>query len=183
MRNFTVCRVVLLPVSFFVFALGLVSGSISAAKSVIAPRCTKSRTRWASETAPNFSNFISNGIWTGANGIAQVRAFDGPTAVLNSDGTHIWPYGLNYDTPPCADDCGITIWEFSDAGRSNALKRPKLPSTFRLNSLRSQVVLRQQLHFSSFHFRFLPHPFTSCPAALGGRQGGMQSTHPLDRCI
>jgi hypothetical protein len=48
-------------------------------------------------TGPNFCGFVSNGIWTGANGIAQVRQFDGPTAVLNSDCTHIWPYGLNYD--------------------------------------------------------------------------------------
>ncbi len=48
-------------------------------------------------TGPNFCNFVSNGIWTGANGVAQVRQFDGPTANLNSDCTHIWPYGLNYD--------------------------------------------------------------------------------------
>ena len=40
---------------------------------------------------------LSGGIWTGANGIAQIRAFDGPTANANSDGTHFWNYGLNYD--------------------------------------------------------------------------------------
>ncbi len=40
---------------------------------------------------------LSGGIWTGANGIAQMHAFDGPTANVNSDGTHFWNYGLNYD--------------------------------------------------------------------------------------
>jgi hypothetical protein len=49
-------------------------------------------------TAPNFCGFVSNGIWTGSNGIAQLRQFDGPAANLNSDCTHIWPYGLNYDS-------------------------------------------------------------------------------------
>ena len=27
----------------------------------------------------------------------QVRPFDGPTATYHSDGTHFWPYGLNYE--------------------------------------------------------------------------------------
>ena len=48
-------------------------------------------------TAPNWNNFLSNGVWTGANGIQQIRAFDGPTATAHSDGTHFWPYGLNFD--------------------------------------------------------------------------------------
>jgi hypothetical protein len=48
-------------------------------------------------TAPNYGNFVSNGLWTGSNAIQQLRAFDGPTANLNTDGTHIWPYGLNFD--------------------------------------------------------------------------------------
>ena len=41
---------------------------------------------------------LNNGVWTGANGIALVRSFDGPTANINSDGTHFWPYGLNFDS-------------------------------------------------------------------------------------
>jgi hypothetical protein len=41
---------------------------------------------------------LSGGLWTGANGVAQIRALDGPTANTNSDGTHFWPYGLNYDS-------------------------------------------------------------------------------------
>lgn len=40
---------------------------------------------------------LSGGIWTGPSGVAQIRALDGPAAVINSDGTHFWPYGLNYD--------------------------------------------------------------------------------------
>jgi hypothetical protein len=48
-------------------------------------------------TAPNFCSFVSAGIWTGSNAVWQVRQFDGPTANVNSDCTHFWPYGLNYD--------------------------------------------------------------------------------------
>jgi len=40
---------------------------------------------------------ISGGVWTGVNGVVQIHALDGPTANINSDGTHFWPYGLNYD--------------------------------------------------------------------------------------
>ena len=46
---------------------------------------------------------LSGGVWTGANGVAQIHAFDGPNAQVYSDGTHFWglngagPYGLNYD--------------------------------------------------------------------------------------
>lgn len=48
-------------------------------------------------TAPNYGAFIQGGIWTGANAIAQVRQFDGAGANVNTDGTHFWPYGLNFD--------------------------------------------------------------------------------------
>jgi hypothetical protein len=40
---------------------------------------------------------LSGGVWAGANGVAQIHAFDGPSATISSDGTHFWPYGLNYD--------------------------------------------------------------------------------------
>jgi len=49
-------------------------------------------------TGPNFCGFLSGGIWTGSNAVWQLRQFDGPSANLNSDCTHIWPYGLNYDS-------------------------------------------------------------------------------------
>jgi hypothetical protein len=48
-------------------------------------------------TVWNWSTFLQGGVWTGANGTQQVRAFDGPTATVSSDGTHFWPYGLNYE--------------------------------------------------------------------------------------
>ena len=46
---------------------------------------------------------LSGGVWTGASSNQQIKAFDGPGAFVNSDGTHFWggggggPYGLNYD--------------------------------------------------------------------------------------
>ena len=46
----------------------------------------------------NLSVATGTGTWIGANGVAQIHAFDGPTAVITSDGTHFWPYGLNYDS-------------------------------------------------------------------------------------
>ena len=48
-------------------------------------------------TGPNFCGLTSGGLWTGSNAVWQVRQFDGPSANLNTDCTHIWPYGLNYD--------------------------------------------------------------------------------------
>ncbi len=40
---------------------------------------------------------LSGGIWIGPSGAAQIHALDGAAANINSDGTHFWPYGLNYD--------------------------------------------------------------------------------------
>ncbi len=40
---------------------------------------------------------LSGGVWQGAHGQAQIREFDGPGANAHSDGTHFWPYGLNFD--------------------------------------------------------------------------------------
>jgi hypothetical protein len=47
-------------------------------------------------TIANWSANLQNGIWTGTNGVRQIEAFDGAGAVIHSDGTHFWPYGLNY---------------------------------------------------------------------------------------
>lgn len=49
-------------------------------------------------TVWNWSSFLSNGTWTGAAGVAQIRALDGPSANVYGDGTHFWPYGLNYES-------------------------------------------------------------------------------------
>jgi hypothetical protein len=47
---------------------------------------------------PRWWGFIKDGKWTGPYAIAQLKALDGPDAVLNVDGQHFWPYGLNYDS-------------------------------------------------------------------------------------
>ena len=48
-------------------------------------------------THPRWRSLIRDRKWTGRHALAQVRAFGGPEAVLNVDGMHFWPYGLNYD--------------------------------------------------------------------------------------
>jgi autotransporter-associated beta strand protein len=40
---------------------------------------------------------LSGGIWTGPRASRLIQQIDGPGAVINSDGTHFWPYGLNFD--------------------------------------------------------------------------------------
>jgi Domain of Unknown Function (DUF1080) len=47
---------------------------------------------------PKWWSLIKDKKWTGPYAIAQLRAFDGPDAVLNVDGQHFWPYGMNYDS-------------------------------------------------------------------------------------
>ncbi|MDR6196911.1 RICIN domain-containing protein [Siphonobacter sp. SORGH_AS_0500] len=39
----------------------------------------------------------STGPFTGANAVALIKTYDGPDAVINTGGSHFWPYGLNYD--------------------------------------------------------------------------------------
>jgi autotransporter-associated beta strand protein len=48
-------------------------------------------------THGNWGANLSGGIWIGPNGVKLIQQIDGPGAVINSDGTHFWPYGLNYD--------------------------------------------------------------------------------------
>lgn len=48
-------------------------------------------------TADAWYAMCQNGQWTGPNGNAKLAEFDGAGAVLNCGGSHIWPYGLNYD--------------------------------------------------------------------------------------
>jgi hypothetical protein len=49
---------------------------------------------------------LSDGKWTGEHGLAQLRAFDGPDAILKADRMHFWPYGLNYDRE-WSDDAAV----------------------------------------------------------------------------
>lgn len=55
-------------------------------------------------THPRWGEFVKDGVWTGAYAQAQLRAFDGPDAVLHADRMHFWPYGLNYDTEDGAEN-------------------------------------------------------------------------------
>jgi hypothetical protein len=46
-----------------------------------------------------FAAMVSNGIFTGTNATTQLREITGiATDQVHSDGTHFWPYGLNYDS-------------------------------------------------------------------------------------
>lgn len=47
---------------------------------------------------PTWTNRLSGGQWTGPAANAQLEEFDGPGAVVNGDGSHFWPYGLNFST-------------------------------------------------------------------------------------
>jgi hypothetical protein len=49
--------------------------------------------------ASNWGSFNMNGIFTGANATAELRAISGNAMdVLHCDSQHFWPYGLNYVT-------------------------------------------------------------------------------------
>jgi hypothetical protein len=48
-------------------------------------------------THPKWRSMVVDGKWTGPHALVQLRAFDGPDAVLHADRQHFWPYGLNYD--------------------------------------------------------------------------------------
>ena len=49
-------------------------------------------------TVSQWDTKITSGKWTGTFAINRVKLFDGAAATVSSDGTHFWPYGLNYDT-------------------------------------------------------------------------------------
>ena len=47
-------------------------------------------------TYGSWSSFVSNGQWTGASALAELRTLAGnSSAVLYADSQHFWPYGLN----------------------------------------------------------------------------------------
>ena len=48
-------------------------------------------------THPRWQSMVVDGKWTGAYALSQLRAFDGPEAVLHADRQHFWPYGLNFE--------------------------------------------------------------------------------------
>jgi hypothetical protein len=57
-----------------------------------------------SGTTPQYEALVSNGIFTGVRATATLRAITGdPTAVLQCDTQHFWPYGLNYKSEVTSD--------------------------------------------------------------------------------
>lgn len=47
-------------------------------------------------TTNEYKALVVGGVWQGAAGVAALRQLDGEAAVLKGDGTHFWPYGINY---------------------------------------------------------------------------------------
>lgn len=45
-----------------------------------------------------WSSLTSGGPYSGANGLATIRAFETPTTGISTGGGHFWPYGLNFDS-------------------------------------------------------------------------------------
>lgn len=39
----------------------------------------------------------STGPFTGTNAVTVMKSYEGPNAIINTGGSHFWPYGLNYD--------------------------------------------------------------------------------------
>lgn len=55
-----------------------------------------------------WDNFLAPGNrWTGANGLAELEAIDGPGSILHADGLHFWPYGNN--TAPDDDQSHVRM--------------------------------------------------------------------------
>jgi hypothetical protein len=71
-------------------------------------------------TYTNWSSFVSNGQWTGAKAIAELRAVTGdPSAVLHADTQHFWPYGLNQDSEATSADDYVANSKIVAAMRSD----------------------------------------------------------------
>jgi hypothetical protein len=50
-------------------------------------------------TAPNWSNFVVNSRFTGANALAELKSIPSHTTeAIGADRIHFWPYGLNYES-------------------------------------------------------------------------------------
>ncbi len=53
---------------------------------------------WGVGTSSSWSYpLIQNSDFVGSHAVAKIQEFDGPNAVINTGGSHFWPYGLNYN--------------------------------------------------------------------------------------
>lgn len=50
-----------------------------------------------SGSVQEWDRLVVNGRFTGMLTTGRMMAYEGPNAVVNADGAHFWPYGLNYD--------------------------------------------------------------------------------------
>lgn len=48
-------------------------------------------------TSSAWSSLTPSGVFVGANTDALIKIYNGSEAVINTGGSHFWPYGLNYD--------------------------------------------------------------------------------------
>ena len=46
----------------------------------------------------SWGSLMVNGVWQGDFAQATLKSLDGPSAEMNGDGIHFWPYGMNYDS-------------------------------------------------------------------------------------
>lgn len=49
-------------------------------------------------TTNEYKNMIVDGVFTGPLATAKIKEIDGEGALVKGDGTHFWPYGLNYSS-------------------------------------------------------------------------------------
>lgn len=73
-------------------------------------------------TSGKWSSLIVNGVYTGPNGTAAIRAITGDNnAVIKGDRTHFWPYGLNYTSEVKSDQDLINHCIIVDAMKKDGI--------------------------------------------------------------
>lgn len=73
-------------------------------------------------TSGKWSSLIVNGVYTGPNATAAIRAITGDNnAVIKGDRTHFWPYGLNYTSEVKSDQDLINHCIIVDAMKKDGI--------------------------------------------------------------
>ena len=73
-------------------------------------------------TSGKWSSLIVNGVYTGPNATAVIRAITGDNnAVIKGDRTHFWPYGLNYTSEVKSDQDLINHCIIVDAMKKDGI--------------------------------------------------------------
>ena len=79
-------------------ASGIIRFGSSATYQVVATAMHEIAHTYGVGTSAGFKSNISLSNFIGKNAVARIKSFDGPSAVINTDGLHFWPCGLNYDS-------------------------------------------------------------------------------------